>query len=604
MYDRLRLREGVSSPMPSAEQVRQFGGFTLEPDAGTLSRDGTVIPLRPKSFAVLWHLSDHAGRVVSKEELLAKEWPSVIVGDDSLVQCIGEIRVALEDRDRQLIQTIAGRGYRLQAHVETVGLSDTLADADSSGKGFADELASVTASSMRNEASAHGDTWRWKLWTAIAVAMVMTTVALLIGPVTNPSANVDATRGISIAVLPLRNLTGDKEQGYLGEALTYEITKDLSRLKDSFVIAPQSMSSYRDMDTDARTVGRDLNVRYLLQGGVLRHGTGIRLNLALVDTSTGQQLWAEPFDADREQIGTLRGSVTDRVAQTLRIQLYSAEAARGQRERPENPEARDLAMRGWVLWNRQRPETVAEGREKLLQSLKLDPNSAFAWETLAYTYVADILHRWMPLRGHTREEWMKRLEEAAAKAYALDRDYLQPTCTVLMLHGEFERALTCRESVIANNRNDPIAYHLAALTQIYLGHPEKSFKYEAEALRISPRDSRMHNFLGVTAMAHLHLGEFEEALAFAEQAVAVNPTYVFGHTLIAAAAAQCGDMKKAEAAVAELQKLQPNLTIETYRKEQLSDRPAYLVQRERLYAGLGKAGLPPVPVGVASEVNR
>ncbi len=105
-------------------------------------------------------------------------------------------------------------------------------------------------------------------------------------------------------------------------------------------------------------------------------------------------------------------------------------------------------------------------------------------------------------------------------------------------------------------------------------------------------------------MAHLHLGEFEEALAVAERAVAVNPTYVFGHTLIAAAAAQCEDMKKAEAAVAELQKLQPNLTIETYRKDQLSDRPAYLVQRERLYAGLGKAGLRSVPVGVASEVNR
>ena len=144
--------------MPHAErQVRRFGRFTLEPDAGTLSRDGTVIPLRPKSFAVLWHLSDHAGRVVSKEELLAKEWPSVIVGEDSLVQCIGEIRVALEDRDRRLIQTIAGRGYRLHAQVETVGLSDTLTVADSSEKGFADELALGRCFSNKEQS---GCAWR------------------------------------------------------------------------------------------------------------------------------------------------------------------------------------------------------------------------------------------------------------------------------------------------------------------------------------------------------------------------------------------------------------------------------------------------------------
>lgn len=579
--------------MPHAEmRSLRFDRFTLEPDTRTLTCDGTGVPLRPKSFDLLWHLATHAPRAAAKEELLAAVWPSVVVGDDSLVQCIGDIRVALNDTERRLVQTIPRRGYRLHADVHPreapVPESPGIRAADHASQ-HTDNVASIPAPAP---APAGRRRWGPTRWVALASVLLAAAALFIVTPRANRSTATGTGRSISIAVLPLRNLGADADQAYLAEALTYDITTDLSRIKGSVVIAPNSASRYRAEEADLGRIARELSVHYVLQGAVQRMDERVRVNLALVETDTGRQLWAERFDADRRDIQAVQGNVTDRVAQALQVELYGAEAARGQRERPLNPDAYDLAMRGWTLWNRQRPETVAAARELLLQSLALDPRSAFAWQTLAYTYVADLLNRWMPLRGHTRGEWMERLEEAATRAYAIDADYSQPLCTLMMLRRQFEQSLACRERVIERYRNDPVAWHLAAMTEIYRGHPEASFRYEREAIRISPRDTRMHGFLATIATAHLHLGQYREALTLAEQAVGIDPQYAFGYALVAAAAAHLGDMAKAQAAVARLRSLQPDVTVNAYRNEQLSDRPEYAAQRERLYEGLRKAGLP------------
>ena len=577
--------------MPLAEvRSLRFDRFTLEPDTRTLTCDGAAVPLRPKSFDLLWYLATRAPRTVTKEELLAAVWGSVVVGDDSLVQCIGGIRAALNDTERRLVQTIARRGYRLHADVyplETVVPALPGLGATDRASQHSNDVASLPTTARAPPGRSRS---RRTYWVAIASVLLVAAALLLATRLANRGAATSPS--ISIAVLPLRNLGADPDQSYLAEALTYEITTDLSRMKGSVVIAPNSASRYDAAEADLGRIARELSVHYVLQGAVQRMDERVRINLALVETDTGRQLWAERFDVDRRDIQAVRANVTDRVAQALEVELYGAEAARGQRERPLNPDAYDLAMRGWTLWNRQRPETVAAARELLLQSLALDPRSAFAWQTLAYTYVADMLNRWMPLRGHTREEWMQRLEEAATRAYAIDADYAQPLCTLLMLRRQFEQSLACRERVIERYRNDPVARHLAAMTEIYRGHPEASFRYEREAIRISPRDTRMHVFLGVIATAHLHLGQYDEALTAAEQAVGSNPQGAFGYAVVAAAAAHLGDMAKAQAAVARLRSLQPGLTIDAYRKEEISDRPEYAAQRERFYEGLRKAGLP------------
>jgi adenylate cyclase len=506
------------------------------------------------------------------------------------VQCIGGIRAALNDTERRLVQTIARRGYRLHADVyplETVVPALPGLAATDGARQHSNDVASLPATARAPPGRSRS---RRTYWVAIASILLVAAALLLATRLANRGGA--TSQSISIAVLPLRNLGADADQSYLAEALTYEITTDLSRMKGSVVIAPNSASRYDAAEADLGRIARELSVHYVLQGAVQRMDERVRINLALVETDTGRQLWAERFDADRRDIQAVRANVTDRVAQALEVQLYGAEAARGQRERPLNPDAYDLAMHGWTLWNRQRPETVSAARELLLQSLALDPRSAFAWQTLAYTYVADMLNRWMPLRGHTREEWMQRLEEAATRAYAIDADYSQPLCTLLMLRRQFEQSLACREQVIERYRNDPVARHLAAMTEIYRGHPEASFRYEREAIRISPRDTRMHGFLGVIATAHLHLGQYDEALIAAEQAVGINPQGAFGYALVAAAAAHLGDMAKAQAAVARLRSLQPGITVDTYRKEEISDRPEYAAQRERFYEGLRKAGLP------------
>ncbi len=576
--------------MPHAEvRSLRFDRFTLEPDTRTLACDGAAVPLRPKSFDLLWYLATSAPRTATKEELLTAVWGSVVVGDDSLVQCIGGIRAALNDTERRLVQTIARRGYRLHADVyplEAVVPASPGFGAANRASQHSNDVASLPATAR---APSNRRLARRTYWMAIASVLLVAAALLLATRLANRGAATSPS--ISIAVLPLRNLGADPDQAYLAEALTYEITTDLSRIKGSVVIAQNSSSRYDAAEADLGRIARELSVHYVLQGAVQRMDEHVRINLVLVETDTGRQLWAERFDADRRDIQAVGVNVTDRVAQALEMELYGAEAARGQRERPLNPDAYDLAMRGWTLWNRQRSETVAAGRELLLQSLVLDPRSAFAWQTLAYTYAWDLWNR-IPPRSQRREEWMQRLEEAATRAYALDADYSQPLCTLMMLRRQFEQSLACRERVIERYRNDPVARHLAGVTEIYRGHPEASFRYEREAIRISPRDTRMPGFLGAIATAHLHLGQYDEALTAAEQAVGNNPEWAFGYALVAAAAAHVGDMAKAQAAVARLRSLQPGITIDTYRNEEISDRPEYAAQRERFYEGLRKAGLP------------
>jgi TolB-like protein len=311
---------------------------------------------------------------------------------------------------------------------------------------------------------------------------------------------------LSIAVLPFANLSSEPDQGYLAEALANDITTDLARLPRTLVIARNSTTGYRGANVDPARVGAELGVRYLVQGSVVRLDDQVRLSLRLTDAVRGVEVWAERLDGDRRDLAALHRRVTDSVARTLHLEMADAEARRVAQERPRNPDAHDLEMRGWVLWNRQRPETVAEARELLKRAVALEPDRASAWSTLSATYTADLLNRWMPLRGHTREEWIELHSQAAERAYALDPRYIGPRCTTFMFRRQLEQALACREKQIEWKMPDPLPYHMAALAHNLLGQPEQAIVRENEAIRVSPRDTRLHNFTLTIASAEYQRG--------------------------------------------------------------------------------------------------
>ena len=560
--------EPASASNAVGERLLQVGHGQFDSLSGELVLDGRTVRLRPRTAALLTHLVRNPDRVVGKDELLQTIWPDVIVTEDSLVQCVKEIRQALGMAGRDWIRTVPRQGYAFVA--ETTKRS------------------TATAATGPEETRPR---WRTRGGAIAAVALLAAAVAAwwLLGKPAAPSPP------LSIAVLPIVSRNGDPQQDYLAEALTEEITIDLSRIPDSFVIGRSSAESYRGRKVDARQVGRELGVRYVLEGSFDRFDNEIRLSLQLVATTSGRTLWAERFDGQLQDLAGLHRQVTGTVAHSLQLRLVETESTRAGDRPATDAAAHDLALKAWSLLRRRTPEAVATARELLLRAVAQDARSALAWALLADSYTADLGFRAMHLRAATRDEWLQRAVEAADRAYALNPNHpavLAARAHVLSRQGRSESALLVIQRLIALNRNEANGWWRLSYANSTLGRAKEAIEAGHEAIRLSPRDANLAGFYIVIAAAHLHLGHDAEALDWARKSALEQPDFSVAHSWIASAAANAGDLATARTALAEFRRLQPNYTINSFRDEKLCANSLCLVQRERYYEGLRKAGLP------------
>jgi TolB-like protein/Tfp pilus assembly protein PilF len=508
--------------------------------------------------------------VVGKDELLQALWPGVVVTEESLTRCVSDIRHALGDEGQQIIKTLPRRGYMVAAPVSTA--DGTAAPPRPAAKGL--PRAGLLAA-------------------ALALAVLLAWVAVAQRPGPSPGA----PPRLSIVVLPLAVRGGaDRAQEDLAAVLTDEITSDLSRIPESFVIGRGSAASYAGRAVDPRQVGRDLGVRYVLEGGLSRRGDEVRLTLQLLEAESGRVLGSEALDGRMADLPALQREVTGAVARSLQMRVVQAEADRAARLRPVDLAAQVLVLQVWASWNRgYSAESLAAAREKMQRAVALDPDSASAWAWLALTYVADIGRRYTPLRGATREQWLKLAAEASGRAYALDPNdprVLRVRAWVLSYLHRSEDAVELLQRAIAINRNDADAWGWLSYTYTTLGRNRDAIAAGHEAIRISPRDSRFTGFLVVIAAAYLHDGDDRQALEWARRSANAKPDFAVPHSWIAAAAANLGEMEAAHAAIAEFRRLLPQYTIASFRDESLCSNAPCERQRERYYAGLKKAGLP------------
>lgn len=566
----------------------EFDRFVLDPQAGRLLDGGREVPLRPQALEVLRVLVENAGQPVTKDQLFSTVWGKTIVTDDALVQCVSDIRGALADGEQRMVRTLPRRGYTFTAPVRQVDAGDATQAAVTQVGGLLPTAAPApppTSFTQSRKAAA-----------AIAVLAVLLGVAGWLAIPHRGSGDMAARPlPLSIVVLPFVNLNGDPEQEYFAEGVTEDLTTDLSRIPGSFVVARSSAYWWKGKAADVRQIGRQLGVRYALEGSVQRLDEDVRLNVQLVDVQSGRALWAERFDGRRRDLAGLQQKVTGTIARSLHLELIEAESERAQRERALNPLAHDLALQGWSWYERRTPESVAQARALLLRSVATDPSSAFAWSLLADTYTADLLNRWMHLRGATRSDWLHRAAQAAEKATALDPNNLYAVgarATVLQLQGKPEDSLALLKKQVALNRNYAPAWHRISYAETALGRPDAAIDAGNEAIRLSPRDGRLYSFYAVMAAACLHAGRDADALSWAQRSAQDRPDFGTAYSWIAAAAAQLGDMNKARAALTEFRRLQPDYTISTFRAEGISTDPQFLRQHERYYEGLRKAGLP------------
>jgi TolB-like protein/DNA-binding winged helix-turn-helix (wHTH) protein len=546
----------------AADTVLRFEGFVLDLSERVLRRQGHAVELRPKSFDALACLALHAGQVMTKDELMAQVWPGLVVTDESLTRCISDIRAALGDGGHRLIKTVPRRGYVLAVQAQPSPF--------------------VRPRSRRIPT----------VGAALVLATIM--VVLVAGAVWRGAGRRDAAPAPSIVVMPLGSRNGDPAQDYLAEAVTEEITVDLSRIPGSFVIGRSTADRYRGVD--ARRVGRELGVRYVLEGGLYRVGDRVHLHLQLVDAPSGRTLWAERFDGELRDLAALHRRVTGTIAQSLQVRMLEAESERSQSRRASDAQAQDLALRAWSLLRRRSREDITSARELLQQAVAREPSSAFAWALLAESYAADVGGRTPDVvrTGATRAEWLRRGEQASARAFSLDTNHpavLSARTWILILQGRAEEALPLIERHLQINRNDATAWFRLCHALATLGRQDEAIGSCAQAIALSPRDASLANFHVVTAAAHLHLGHDADALASARRSAAVQPNFPVAHAWVASAAANLGDLDAAHVALAEFRRMVPDYTISSFRDERLCANAICERQRERFYAGLRRAGL-------------
>jgi TolB-like protein/DNA-binding winged helix-turn-helix (wHTH) protein len=572
------------------DRVFRFEGFTLDAGRRELRRGAATVDLRPKCLDLLTCLLRRAGQVVTKNELMEQVWLDVVVTDESLTRCISDIRQALGDAEQTIIKTVPRRGYVLVSPVvsQTPMPAEWAAAIDPAPSSHPPTTSIAKPVAQRRS--------RWSLGTfGLAGALVLATAGYSAVRFFGVPSAIDAP-SLSIVVLPLVNVGADREQDYFAEGLTEDLSTDLSRIPQSLVIARSSAQAYKGQPVDARRIGRELGVRYLLEGSVQRLGDQVRLNLRLIDAESSRELWADRLDGSRTDLAALQTSVTGVVARTLHLQLAEAEAQRALRVRPVNPDARDLAWQAWSALEQRTLESVATSRQLLQRAVAMDATQAFVWSLLSETYTTDLLMRWLSRRdGATRDAWLSQARIAAERAYAIDPNDLYALGAmgaVLQVSGEPERALAMLSRQVEVNRNYAPAWHKISYTQATLGRHEEAIRAGDEALRLSPRDGRLYSFLVVTAAAHLYAGRDREALVWARRSIDARSDFSISHAWAAAAAANLNEMDTARKEIGEFQRLQPHYTVESFRREGQSQNPDFLRQRERFYAGLRRAGLP------------
>ncbi len=573
----------------------RFDAFEFDGQRRTLRRSGADVELRPLAFDALGFLVRHAGRVVTKDELIAAVWPGLVVTDDSIARCISDIRRALGDVDQKIIKTVPRRGYTLAVAATTDGLGSAQPEPAELAVAHTDRAPVAPATKTDPGRPPVRVFMANGLVIGAVVAALSVSLIWVLWPA-QQRARVAAVRpALSIVVLPLASEGGDPAQDRLAAALTDEITVDLSRIPETFVIARATADSYRGRSVDARQVGRELGVRYVLDGGLVRLGDAVRLTLQLVDSESGRALWADRIDGELPDLPALYRRVTGTVARSLDLTLQEVETASA-RARP-GADLQDLLLQArWLLqFSRMTPDSLQQARRLLERVSARDPGSALAFALLAQTYNYDVSQRWLSLRGATREQWLQHADRLSEQAFQLDHADARVVGvrgTTLALAGRSEQAVELLERQIGLNRNDASAWFWLGYARCTLGRQDEAIAALEQARRLSPRDPNLNGIFVVTAAAHLYLGRDREALEWARRSVLERPQHAVAHSWVAAAAANQGETETARAALAEFRGRLPSYTISSFRDERLCANDLCRGQRERYYAGLAKAGLP------------
>jgi adenylate cyclase len=431
----------------------------------------------------------------------------------------------------------------------------------------------------------------------VALAVIAAGVWLAMKPARGPEVSATTPR-LSIVVLPFANLSGDPGQDYLADVLTEGLTTGLSRISGTFVIARSTAFTYKGKPADVKQIGRDLGVRYVLEGSEQHSGNQVRVNAQLIDAETGAHLWADQFDADRADLLRMQDEIVTRIARALEIQLSAVDAARVEETRPGNLDAEDLARRCKAGdWNAAPLSKEWEAAYALCaRALQIDDRNVTALGRMAWWHILPVLEAQSP----DPQAAIRQADELASRALAIDpNDYWAhfSKAGVLLAQNRHEEAIVQAERSLALNPSFMEAYEILCMANSFLGRPDRAMEYADTAIRLGPRDPYIFGNYHAKGWAFFMKEQDDHAIEWLRRSAAAAPgAEPFTYLLLASAYALNGRQAEAQDELKRYLSLSrtKSTTIAQLRKQQLSlaDNSTWVAYNERLFEGLRKAGMP------------
>jgi TolB-like protein/class 3 adenylate cyclase len=408
-----------------------------------------------------------------------------------------------------------------------------------------------------------------------------------------PSASAPNNQGsprLSIVVLPFTNMAGDADQEFFVDGVTESLTTDLSRISGSFVIARNTAFTYKGKPVDVKQIGRDLNVRYVLEGSVQRAGVRMRVSVQLIDAESGNHLWAERFDKPLADFFDMQDEIVSRLANALSAQLIGIEARRAARS--PNPDSIDFCFQGWAWFGRGfRPDYLAEARRLFEHALALDPANVDGLVGVA-SVDSVVSIAFFP---EDRAARLAAAEEALIRALSLAPENAVAHMGLGIIQIFTNRTLQGvrgLERALELNQNLAYAHGQLGTAKILLGHAEDAEAHIQEALRLSPHDTFGYIWCSVAGSASLCLGKDEEAVTWLRRSIESNRNFPISHFYLAAALAHLGRLPEARSEAQAGLVLNPAFTLRRIRAEAMNVNPTAVSERERIIDGLRVAGVP------------
>ena len=419
--------------------------------------------------------------------------------------------------------------------------------------------------------------------------------------VTMPDLSIAKAPRLSIVVLPFSNLSGNKDEDYLADAVTEDLTTDLSYLPGAMVIARLSASIYKDKSVGVRKIGDELGTRYVIEGSVRKLGDLLRINVQLISTETDTNVWAGRFDQNVSEVGNGQEEMVSRLTAVLGIQVFQAESTRSVRERPDNPDATDLLLRGWSAWRRgPTPSHRAQAMAMYERALRLDPKSVRAMCYLADEALNGFVIPDYPTRGD--ENLIERAASFVAAAMVIEpgsERVMYQEGMLLRAQGHWADALAKLQHVAELYPHTPGLYRQLGFTSLALGRAEEAIPYLQKSVRVDPLSPFNRTSYQRIGIALLLLGDSEASIEWSQRALSSGGMSPPGwqaqcYLFLASALARLGRMGDAHRALADANRLWPFATVRSLPPTMTPrglPHPAYLSQMRHVQEGLRLAGL-------------